>query len=142
MYPQSAIFNLIGEAAGRRCFLVDDEIDTAGTICNAAAFLREHGAEDVLAVATHPVFSEPAADRLAASPISKVIVTNTLPIESDVRERLGDKLVELSVASLLGETIRRIHQGLSVGAIFRESEEVLDVVTLRRKRIAIPLQTL
>ncbi|HEY51839.1 MAG TPA: ribose-phosphate pyrophosphokinase [Caldilineae bacterium] len=117
---RTKIFNLIGDAAGRRCFLIDDEIDTAGTISSAAAFLKEHGAEDVLAVATHPVFSEPAADRLAASPISKVVVTNTLPIAPDVHERLGEKLVVLSVASLLGETIHRIHQGLSVGAIFRE----------------------
>jgi len=117
---RTKIYHLIGEAAGRRCFLVDDEIDTAGTICNAAAFLHEHGAEDVIAVATHPVFSEPSADRLAAAPISKVIVTNTLPIMPDVRARLGDKLIERSVASLLGETIHRIHHGLSVGAIFQE----------------------
>ena len=117
---RTKIFNLIGEAVGRRCFLVDDEIDTAGTICNAGAFLVEHGAQDVIAVATHPVFSEPAADRLADAPISKVIVTNTLAIAPDVNERLGDKLVQLSVAPLLGETIHRIHHGLSVGAIFRE----------------------
>ena len=117
---RTKIYHLIGEVSGHTCFLVDDEIDTAGTICNAAAFLKENGAQDIIAVTTHPVFSEPAADRLAAAPISKVIVTNTLPIEPDVRARLGDKLIQLSVAPLLGETIRRIHHGLSVGAIFWE----------------------
>ncbi len=99
---------------------MDDEIDTAGTICNAATFLKDKGAQDIIALTTHAVFSEPAADRLAAAPIDQVIVTNTLPIMPDVRDRLGGKLTQLSVAPLLGETIRRIHLGLSVGAIFRE----------------------
>ncbi len=115
---QADIFNVIGDVEGRRCILVDDEIDTAGTMCLAATYLKEHGARAVYAIATHPVLSEPACDLLSASPIDRVVVTNTLTIPDDKRQRLGNKLVQLSVASLLGETIRRIHYGISVGAMF------------------------
>ncbi len=115
---QADIFNVIGDVEGRQCLLVDDEIDTAGTMCLAASYLKEHGAEAVYACATHAVLSEPACDILAASPIDRVVVTNTLAISDDRRQRLGDKLVSLSVAPLLGETIRRIHHGISVGAMF------------------------
>ena len=112
------IHTLIGDVKGRRCIVVDDEIDTAGTICQAAEYLKDHGGAEVYAVATHAVFSDPAAERLAASPLDQVIVTNTLPIRPDAKTQLGDKLVQISVGSLLGETIRRIHQGISVGALF------------------------
>ncbi|RME84388.1 MAG: ribose-phosphate pyrophosphokinase [Caldilineae bacterium] len=112
--------NLIGEADGHTCILVDDEIDTAGTICKAAAFLKDAGASRVIALATHPVFSDPAVERLAAAPIDQVIVTNTLPIPPEKAAVIEDKLTQLSVAPLLGETIRRIHQGISVGAMFAE----------------------
>ena len=117
---RTEFYNLIGNAEGRTCILIDDEIDTAGTICKAAEFLKEEGAGNICALATHPIFSEPASDRLAAAPIDSIIVSNTIPIEPDKRERLGEKLIQLSVAPLLGETIHRIHQGISVGAMFSE----------------------
>ncbi|MCO6452050.1 MAG: ribose-phosphate pyrophosphokinase [Caldilineales bacterium] len=112
------MYNLIGQVVDKHCILVDDEIDTAGTITLAAEFLKREGAEDVYAVATHPVFSGKAIERLADGPIDQVIVANTLPISAEARDRLGDKLKQISVGALLGETMRRIHQGISVGAMF------------------------
>jgi len=117
---RTEFYNLIGQVEGRTCIMVDDEIDTGGTVCHAAQFLKEHGAADVLAVATHPVLSAAAPERLAAAPIDRVIVTNTLPIAAAKRKCLGDKLIEISVAPLLGEAIRRIHQGISVGAMYEQ----------------------
>ncbi len=112
------IYNLIGEVEGAHALLVDDEIDTAGTIVNAAEFILERGAVEVWACATHPIFSPPAPERLANSCLSKIIVTNTVLVKDHVREMLGDRLVILNVGDLLGEVIRRIHVGVSVGALF------------------------
>ncbi len=112
------IYNLIGDVEGASTLLVDDEIDTAGTIVSAAEFLRERGAEEVWACATHPIFSPPAPERLETSSISRIIVTNTVYVKDHVREMLGDRLVILNVGDLLGEVIRRIHVGVSVGALF------------------------
>ncbi len=117
---QTKMYNLIGYVEGLTSILIDDEIDTAGTLCKAAEFLKEKGATSVYALTTHAVFSEPAPDRLAAAPIDHIVVSNTLDIEPDKCERLGAKLIVLSLAPLLGETIHRIHQGLSVGAMFSE----------------------
>jgi len=114
------IYNLIGDVEGANALLVDDEIDTAGTIASAAQFLLEHGAEDVFACATHAIFSPPAPERLDSSCLSKVIVTNTVRVEDHVRQMLGERLVVLNVGDLLGEAIRRIHVGVSVGALFNE----------------------
>lgn len=114
------LYNVIGDVEGRTCLLIDDEIDTAGTISKAAEFLKDHGATRVDAFATHAVFSEPACERLAETPIDHVVVTNTLPISDSHRQQLGEKLVQLSVASLIGETIRRIHHGMSVRAMYRQ----------------------
>ena len=112
------MYNLIGQVAGKHCILVDDEIDTAGTIMLAAEFLKREGGAEVSAVATHPVFSGQAIERLADDVIDRVIVANTLPLTEAAHERLGAKLSQISVGSLIGETIRRIHQGISVGAMF------------------------
>jgi ribose-phosphate pyrophosphokinase len=112
--------HLIGDVDGLTCILIDDEIDTAGTISGAAAFLKDRGAQSVIAIATHPVFSEPAPERLAEAPFDEIIVSNTLPISAQASTRIGAKLTQLSVGSLLGETIHRIHHGLSVGAMFEE----------------------
>jgi len=117
---KTEMYNLIGEVAGMTCMLIDDEIDTAGTLTQAAYFLKEAGATDILAFATHAVFSDPAAERLGDAPIDRLVVTNSLPIPPQKRERIGDKLDVLSVGPLLGETIRRIHLGVSVGAMFQE----------------------
>ncbi len=117
---KTEMYNLIGEVEGMRCLLIDDEIDTAGTITQAAHFLKTANATDITVFATHAVFSDPAAERLGDAPIDRLVVTNTLPIPPEKRARIGDKLEILSVGPLLGETIRRIHLGVSVGAMFQE----------------------
>ncbi len=111
------MFNIIGQVEGKNAILVDDEIDTAGTIVKAAKFLRLAGALDIYGAATHPVFSDPAAERIRGSEFTELVVTNTLYLPP---EKLCDKITVLSVGELLGEVIRRIHKGLSVGAIFNE----------------------
>jgi len=96
--------------------LVDDMIDTAGTICQAARVLKERGAQKVYAVATHAVLSGPAITRLSGSAIDRVIVTNTIPL-SEAAQRC-DKLYVLSAATLFGEAIKRIHDLSSVSSLF------------------------
>ncbi len=111
---------LIGEVDGRDVILVDDEVDTAGSMSQAISVLKAHGARDVYTVFVHPIFSGPAVDRLAQLPIKEIITTDSVPIPAEKRNRLGDKLTVLSVASLLGEVIRRVHEGRSVGEMFDE----------------------
>ncbi len=110
------VMNLIGDVQGKTAVLVDDMIDTAGTICEGGRLLRRKGAEQVYACATHPVFSPPASERLASGIFEEVIVTNTIPIPD---ERRFEQLTTLSVASLLGEAIWRIHEESSVSSMFR-----------------------
>ncbi len=111
---------LIGDVEGCDVILVDDEVDTAGSISQAVSVLKAHGARDVYTVFVHPIFSGPAVDRLAILPIKEIITTDSVPIPTEKRNRLGDKLTVLSVASLLGEVIRRVHEGRSVGEMFDE----------------------
>jgi ribose-phosphate pyrophosphokinase len=111
------VMNLIGAVEGRDVVLVDDEIDTAGTICNAARFVKQCGARHVYAMATHGIFSDPAAERLASAPFEEIVVTNTVHVPAEKRP---PNLTVLNVGPLLGEVIRRIHLGLSVGEIFDE----------------------
>jgi ribose-phosphate pyrophosphokinase len=106
---------VVGEVAGRVCIIVDDMIDTASTITKAAEALREAGAAQVIAAATHGVLSGPAVDRLKNSPISEVVVTNTLPIPP---ERQFDNLTVLSIASLVGRAILEVFQDGSVTKLF------------------------
>jgi ribose-phosphate pyrophosphokinase len=110
--------DVIGDVAGKTAILVDDMIDTAGTICGAAKLLKERGAERVIACATHPLFSGPAAERLDGSVIEKVVVTNTLPIP-DSRRPGADKLVVLSIAPILASALRAVFEDESVSDIFR-----------------------
>ncbi|NUQ36856.1 MAG: ribose-phosphate pyrophosphokinase [Caldilineales bacterium] len=117
---EAEIYQLIGEVAGKRCLLIDDEIDTAGTISKAANLLKKEGAGEIYALATHAVFSENAAQTLADAPFTKVLVTNSLPISPAARQVLGERLQELKVGGILGEAIRRIHHGISVGAMYEE----------------------
>jgi ribose-phosphate pyrophosphokinase len=112
----SESLDVIGEVAGRTVILIDDMIDTAGTICGAAQLLKERGAERVIACATHPLFSGPAAERLEKSVIEKVVVTNTIPIPS---ERRSDKLVVLSIAPILASALRAVFEDESVSEIFQ-----------------------
>ncbi len=107
--------NIIGEVEGMRALTVDDEIDTAGSLVGAVDTLLEHGATEVYACCTHPIFSGPAIERIASSPVKEVVATDTVPVNGEKRL---DKITVLSVAPLLGEAIHRIHTGLSIGAMF------------------------
>lgn len=110
------VLNVIGDVEGKTAVLVDDMIDTAGTITEGARLLREKGARQVYACATHAVFSPPAAERLSEGLFEEVIVTNTIPVPP---EKQFKQLTVLSVANLLGETIWRIHEDTSVSSMFR-----------------------
>ncbi len=111
---------MIGDVRGRDVVLVDDEVDTAGSMSQAVQVLKAHGARDVYTVFVHPILSHPAVERLAALPVKEIITTDSVPISPEKRAVLGDKLTVLSVAPLLGEVIRRVHQGRSVGEMFDE----------------------
>jgi len=110
-----AVGEVVGDVAGRVCLLVDDMIDTAGTITAAAQTLRDHGAAKVIAAATHPILSGPAVRRLNESAFEEIIVTNTLPIADEVNL---PKLTVLSVAPLIAEAIRQIFEDGSVTSLF------------------------
>ncbi len=109
------VVSVVGEVAGRHCVLIDDMIDTAGTVCAAAERLADEGATDVWAAATHAVLSDPATDRIKNSSISRLIVTNTLPIPPEHRL---DKLEVLSVASIIANAIDAVFEDASVSEIF------------------------
>ena len=109
--------NVIGEVKDRVALIVDDEIDTAGSLIGVTNTLFDRGARDVYACCTHPIFSGPAVDRIAGSRLNKLVVTNTVPPKNG---NLADKVTYLSIAPLLGEAIRRIHTGQSVGAMFEK----------------------
>jgi ribose-phosphate pyrophosphokinase len=110
------VMNVIGNVEGRTCILQDDIIDTAGTIQKAATALKAANAERVLACAVHPVLSGPAIDRIQNAPIDQLIVTNTIPLRSEAQQ--CKKIVVLSVARLLGQAIRSIHEETSVSSLF------------------------
>jgi ribose-phosphate pyrophosphokinase len=112
----SEVMNIIGDVKGRECVILDDMIDTAGTITNAAQALRDKGAQRVLAAATHPVLSGPALQRIMDSPLEEVIVTDTIPLRKEAEET--GRFRVLSVAGLLGEAIKRIHHSDSVSSLF------------------------
>jgi len=110
------VLNVIGDVEGKTAVLVDDMIDTGGTISEGARLLRQEGAREVYACATHAVFSPPASQRLASGLFEEVIVTNTIPVAGENR---FEQLTVLSVANLVGETIWRIHEDSSVSSMFR-----------------------
>ena len=109
------VMQLIGNVAGRDALIIDDEIDTAGTVCEVAELLRAEGAQTVYAAATHGLFSPPALERLAESAIHSVVSTDTVPRPPGCP---AERFETVSIAPLLGEAIRRIHEGESVGALF------------------------
>jgi ribose-phosphate pyrophosphokinase len=115
-----AALTLIGDVEGCDVIVVDDEIDTADSIIQAVKLVKERGARDVYVVCVHPIFSEKAVEQLAELPIKTIITTDTVPIPEGKREKIADKLQVLSVAPLLGEVIRRAHEGRSVGEMFNE----------------------
>jgi ribose-phosphate pyrophosphokinase len=110
------VMHIIGDVKGKNCVIVDDMIDTAGTLCTAASALSNAGALTVSACATHGVLSGPALERIANSQLQEVIVTNTIPVEGLVKQ--CDRLKALSVSKLLAEAIRRIHNDESVSSLF------------------------
>lgn len=112
----SKVFNLIGEVEGKRAILVDDMIDTAGTLCNAATAVKEHGAKEVYAAATHGVLSGPAIERINDSVMSRVWVTNSIPQAEKAKN--CSRLEVLSVGPLVGEAVKRIHHGDSISSLF------------------------
>jgi ribose-phosphate pyrophosphokinase len=112
----SQVMHVIGDVNGKDAILLDDMIDTAGTITKAAVAIKENGARKVVAACAHAVLSGPALDRINDSVLEEVIVTNTIPMDSNIEK--CKKLTVLSVASLLGDAIRRIHEETSVSSLF------------------------
>ena len=107
--------SIIGDVMGRNALIVDDEVDTAATLIATAEMVLRNGAKEVYAAATHPILSGPAVERLENSPIKELVFTDTIPLSA---EKQLSKFKVISVAPLLGEAIRRIHTGQSVGALF------------------------
>ncbi len=112
--------NVIGDVTGRTVLMIDDMVSTAGTLCEAAEVVMEQGANDVLCAATHALLVGPAVKRLVEAPISRVVVTDTIPDGERCRD-LSHKLVRLTVARLLGEAVHRIHHDLSISEMFRDA---------------------
>ncbi|WP_447555825.1 ribose-phosphate pyrophosphokinase [Vreelandella sp. EE22] len=113
---QAQVMHIIGEIEGRTCVVVDDMIDTAGTLCKAGEALKEHGAARVVAYATHPILSGPAVDNITHSVLDEVVVTDTIPLADHARR--SGKIRQLSVAGLIAEAIRRVSNEESVSAMF------------------------
>lgn len=109
------IMNIIGSVQGKKVIMIDDIIDTAGTITQGAAALKKWGAKEIYVCCTHPVLSGPAVERLASAPIKEVLVTNTIPLPQN---KINNNLKILSIAPLLGEAIIRVHEDLSVSKLF------------------------
>jgi ribose-phosphate pyrophosphokinase len=114
----SEVMHVIGEIEGRNCVIMDDMIDTAGTLVKAAEVLKERGAKSVYAYCTHPVFSGPAVERISKSALDEVVITNTIPLSDAAKA--SSNIRQLSVAFLFAETIRRISDGESVTSLFSE----------------------
>jgi len=114
----SEVMNIIGEVDGRTCVIMDDMVDTAGTLCKAAEVLKERGAKKVYAYCTHPVLSGNAVSRITQSDLDELVVTDTIALRDDARA--SGKIRQLSVAELLAETIRRINSEDSVSSLFIE----------------------
>jgi len=113
----SEVMNVIGEVKGKVCLLVDDIVDSAGTLCNAAVALKEQGAGDIYSYVVHGVLSGGAVARVAASPIKKLVITDSIAATESVR--LSDNIEQLSIADLMGETIKRIAEERSVSDLFK-----------------------
>ena len=119
---ESQVMHIIGEVEGRTCVLVDDIVDTAGTLCKAAQALKDHGAAKVYAYCTHPVLSGPAIDNISNSAMDQLVVTDTIPLSEQGRQ--CDKIRVLRLAPMLAETIRRVNNEESLSAMFDRLELV------------------
>ncbi len=112
------VMHIIGDVKGRSCVLIDDLVDTAGTLCNAATALKEHGAEQVFAYCTHPVLSGKAVENIENSELDELVVTNTIPLSPSAIA--SDRIRQLSIAEMLAETMLRINTSESVSALFMD----------------------
>jgi len=112
--------SIIGQVSGRDIILIDDEIDTGGSICEAVHLAKQYGAGEILVVFVHPVLSANAVERLASLPVKQFITTNSIPIAPEKKALFGDRLTILSIGPLIGEVIKRANEGTSVGAMFNE----------------------
>ena len=115
---EARVMNIIGEVAGRTCVLIDDLVDTAGTLCLAALALKEQGAARVVAYCTHPVLSGAAVDNITASELDELVVTDTIPLRESAQA--CDKIRQLSIATMLAETMRRISNEESVSSLYMD----------------------
>ena len=115
---EAEVMNIIGDVTGRTCVVIDDMVDTAGTLCQAAGALKDHGAKRVVAYCTHPVLSGPAVDNISGSALDELVVTDTIPLSE--RAEACDKIRQLSIAELLGECLRRINTGQSISTLFMD----------------------
>ena len=113
---ESRVMNIIGDVANRTCVMVDDMVDTAGTLCSAASALKESGAKKVVAYCTHPVLSGNAIEKICGSPLDELVVTDTIPSSQEARD--SGKIRPLSVSGLLAESIRRINSSQSLSSMF------------------------
>ena len=116
----AVVHNIIGDVEGRDVLMIDDMIATAGTICEAARIVSERGAKSVRGAGTHAVFAGPAFDRLQEAPFTEIVVTNTIPVSNEAKQRVPN-LAVLSVADIFGEAIARIHENKSVSSLFTKS---------------------
>jgi ribose-phosphate pyrophosphokinase len=123
---QADVMNVIGEVRGKRCVIVDDEINTAGTLVETVEALQAQGVTEIYSCASHAIFSPPSLERIAESGLQEVIVTDTVPLPEGCDD---PRITVLSVAPLFGEAIRRIHRGASVGALFSSEVQMVEEMT-------------
>ena len=115
---EARVMNIIGDVDGRQCVLVDDLVDTAGTLCQAAKALKEHGAEKVVAYCTHAVLSGKAVETIKSSMLDELVVTDTIPLDNEAQA--CSRIRQLSIAELLAETMRRVSNEESVSSLFMD----------------------
>jgi len=115
---EAKVMNIIGDVDGRQCVLIDDLVDTAGTLCQAAAALKKRGAEKVIACCTHAVLSGKAVDNINSSILDELVVTDTIPLQAEAKA--CSKIRQLSIAHLLAETMRRVSNEESVSSLFMD----------------------
>ncbi len=115
---EAKVMNVIGDVEGRTCVLVDDLVDTAGTLCEAARALKEHGAVRVVAYCTHPVLSGPAVENISASVLDELVVTDTIPLRAEAKS--CPRIRQISIAEMLAETMRRISKEESISSLYMD----------------------
>jgi ribose-phosphate pyrophosphokinase len=115
---EAKVMNVIGDVEGRTCVLVDDLVDTAGTLCEAARALKEHGAVRVVAYCTHPVLSGPAVENINASELDELVVTDTIPLRAEAKG--CPRIRQISIAEMLAETMRRISKEESISSLYMD----------------------